>query len=325
LAAREEWASGYRELPVLLLGAGGFIGRRVGRALASAGAQLTRVVRGNDPEEGTPAVWADLTADGAIEKLVADAQPAVVFNLAGYGVDPSERDEALAAQMNERLVTRLASAMCAIDAKGWAGQRVVHVGSALEYGEATGDLREETPELATTLYGRTKLAGTRALARICGQQGLAAVTARSFMVYGPGEHPGRLLPALREAAARGEAVDLTAGTQRRDFTHVDDVAEGLLRLGAVPGPAGQVVNLATGRMTSIRAFAECVGRQLGMSPDQLRFGALPTRGHEMSHDPVAIGRLRDRVQWVPGISVEEGVRRTLDETTARGSFDASKA
>jgi UDP-glucose 4-epimerase len=316
VAATGGWAASYRELPVLVLGAGGFIGSRVGLALSDLGARVTQVVRGGTSAGPGEVVKADLLLPGEAERVVDDAAPRLVFNLAGYGVDPTERDEEVARQTNELLVTRVAAAVAEIEAGAWPGQRMVHVGSALEYGEARGRLDEETEARATTLYGRSKLAGTRALAGLCAARGLRGVTARLFMVYGPGEQAGRLLPALVAAAASGQGIDLTAGTQLRDFTHVDDVAEGLLRLGASEGPPGQVVNLATGRLTAVRAFAECVGRCVGMPTEALRFGALPTRVHEMSHDPVSIDRLRDRVKWVPGISVEQGVERTLDALRA---------
>ena len=74
---------------------------------------------------------------------------------------------------------------------------------------------------------------------------------------------------------------------------------------------GAVVNLATGTLTSVRSFALCAARELGMSEQQLRFGALPTRAEEMEHEPVHISRLRALASWSPRIGVEEGIRRTL--------------
>ena len=321
MAARADWAVRYRDLPVLVLGASGFIGGRVAKALEHAGARLTRVTRGDATGVTGTVVAADLSLPGEIEKVVADTDPALVFNLAGYGVDPHERDEQMAQRLNCDLVKRLASSLAPCG-EGWPGQRVVHVGSALEYGEASGDLDEESEERATTVYGRSKLAGTRALAGVCRERGLRGVTARLFMIYGPGEHSGRLLPSLMDAAQQGLSLDLTAGEQRRDFTYVDDVAEGLLRLGVSTGPLGQVVNLATGRLTRVRDFAACAGRLLGMREEQLRFGALPTRGHEMQHDPVAISRLRQRLGWSPCVSVETGLRRTLDERSQKRQEDS---
>ena len=77
---------------------------------------------------------------------------------------------------------------------------MIHVGSALEYGTARGNLNELTAPSPTTLYGRSKLAGTLRVCRAARRRGFRAVTARLFTVYGPGEQPGRLLPSLMAAA-----------------------------------------------------------------------------------------------------------------------------
>ena len=137
-----------------------------------------------------------------------------------------------------------------------------------------------------------------------------ALTARLFTVYGPGEHSGRLLPSLIHAAEAGTAIDLTEGSQERDFTYVEDVAEGLLRLAESDFEPGEVVNLATGRLTSVREFVLTAAEELGLSDEQLRFGALSTRDEEMAHAPVSVDRLAELLGWLLPTSVREGIRKT---------------
>src|SRR5262249_10879150 len=150
------------------------------------------------------------------------------------------------------------------------------------------------------------------LEQACKVQGLKGVTARLFTVYGPGEHQGRLLPSLLESARTGMPLQLTAGPQRRDFTYVEDVAEGLLRLGLVVAQPGAIVNLPTGQLTSVRCFVEQAASLLHISPDQLHFGALPTRLEEMVHSEVTHERLRRLIAWMPPTDIMTGVRRTVD-------------
>jgi len=71
-----------------------------------------------------------------------------------------------------------------------------------------------------------------------------------------------------------------------------------------------VVNLATGRLTAVRDFAERAARVLGIAPSLLRFGALPTRGEEMAHDPVNVTRLRQLTGWTPAIGPDEGLAKS---------------
>jgi nucleoside-diphosphate-sugar epimerase len=98
--------------------------------------------------------------------------------------------------------------------------------------------------------------------------------------------------------------------QQRDFTFVEDAADGLLRLGIAPVPPGAVVNLATGRLTSVRTFAETAADVLGLPRHRLRFGSLPTRPEEMRHGPVTLARLRGLTGWAPSVGIPEGVLRT---------------
>lgn len=271
-----------------------------------------RAVRRNDGDSGGETLETDLAMPGSARELVRAVRPAVTFNFAGYGVDRGERDERTAFRMNAELVAELAGAVAEFGDHQWPGADLVHAGSALEYGIAAGDLAEDTVPLPTTVYGKTKLEGTRLLARVAEKSGLKAITARLFTVYGPGEHAGRLLPTVIEAARSGVPAELTAGLQKRDFTHVEDVAEGLCRLGLVAAPHRYgVVNLATGRLTSVREFAEIAGAVLKLSREQMKFGTVPTRAEEMEHGAPSVERLRELTGWTPEVGIEEGIRRTL--------------
>ncbi len=308
----------YAGVRVLVTGAAGFIGRWVARHLTNQGADLHLAVLETAPAEPVLVRWgargtliaADLTDDAALRALIERVRPAIVFNLAGYGVNPAERDEALAQAVNTRLPEVLAEAMAMVQLPAWAGCRIVHVGSALEYGTAAGDLREDTTPTPTTLYGTTKLRGTETLLAAADRHRLPAVVARLFTVYGPGEIARRLLPTLLAAREHDLPIPLTAGGQLRDFTYVDEVAAGLLRLGAVPATPAVPVNVATGRLTSVRDFTTTAARVLGLPVGRLRFGELPTRPEEMHHDPVNVERLRALTGWQPSMDVAAGVAAT---------------
>jgi nucleoside-diphosphate-sugar epimerase len=309
----------YRDVPVLILGATGFIGRWMARWLTSARADLHLAVRDAGRAGPRLARWeasgrihvVDLACGPRACALVAAVAPAITFNLAAHGVDPAGRDAGQAERLNSALPAALAEAVGTRPVQGWQGCTLVHAGSALEYGAAGGDLAEDGPCRPTTLYGRTKLAGTLGLAAACARAGVRGVAARLFAVYGPGERAGRLLPALAGAAGGRRALDLTTGTQRRDFTYVEDAVEGLLRLGVSSARPGEIVNLATGTLTSVRDFALTAAGALGLPHGWLRFGALPARDGEMAHEPVRIARLRTLLGWSPPAGVEEGIRRAL--------------
>ena len=310
-----------RPVRALVLGATGFIGRWASRALEEAGAEVVSCGRDPDRLADVASRWGlagrrarvDLATPDELERLVAGEEPDLVFNLAGYGVDRSERDEALAERINAGLPERLARAVARVPSE-WPGARVVHVGSALEYGVSEGDLAEESEPCPTTLYGRTKLDGTLRLAAAARELGLSTVTGRLFTVYGAGEHAGRLLPTLLEAArdTGGAAVPLSEGRQQRDFTWVVDVVGTLLELGRADGEPGRLVNVASGVLTPVRGFVERAASVLGIHPGRLDFGAVDVRAEEMQHRPVATGRLRDLTGSAVPDRIEHGVAATRD-------------
>jgi nucleoside-diphosphate-sugar epimerase len=303
-------AAEYRGAVALVLGSSGFIGRWVARTLAECGARVVRAVRDRRSVAGD-AIEADLMQPGSARELLRAVRPSITFNLAGYGVDRRERDETAAWRLNAEAVRELASAIAEVRDSKWRGADLVHVGSALEYGAASGDLAEDCTPLPSTPYGKSKLEGTRIVADAAAGGGLKAFTARLFTVYGPGEHAGRLLPSLTEAARTGAPVDLTAGSQKRDFTYVEDVAEGLCRLAFSGAVRGEAINLATGRLTTVCTFAETAAAILNIPGERLRFGKLPPRTEEMEHSAVSLNRLRRLAAWTPGVGIEEGIYKTV--------------
>ena len=307
----------YRGLRVLVTGATGFIGSWVWRLLDAAGAEVWAVGRseaalrdtigGAAPSGGV--VEADLARPGAFARVHAQVRPAVTFHLAGYGVDRTERDAELAFRINAELVEEVARVTAGTQPDdGWFGMRLVHTGSAFEYGSVTGPVTEETAPAPRSVYGSTKLEGTRRLTTLAERGEVAAVTARICNAYGPGERETRLLPVLVAAAHTGQTVRLTAGEQERDFVFVRDVAEALLRLGALQPGTVHLVNLGTGRSSTVRQFAETAAAVLGLPPARLAFGAIPYRDDEVWQGPVRVDRLSRVLGWVPPTTIAEGIR-----------------
>lgn len=308
----------YFDQNVVILGASGFIGNWVSRRLFEAGAELHFVVRDEQVARNLhekchiKGIYHEIDLPGSQEqlaKLFAEINPAIVFNLCGYGVDRSERDEAISFRINEALVKVVCDALGNHHDKQWKGQQFIHVGSALEYGEDRSDLDESVFPQPSTLYGRSKLAGTLQMIDGCKENHLKGITARLFMVYGAGEHDGRLLPSLLALKNNPKALPLTDGNQQRDFTYIEDVVEGLLRLGAIEISQYPLVNLASGRLHSVKEFINKVANEFNIDRSLLKFGELPTRAEEMSHLPVSNQRLKTLIDWTPSGDLNETVKR----------------
>ncbi len=304
---------------VLVTGATGFIGAFVARRLASLGAEVWITGRDLDALAETcrkykfsaSLIEADLSRRGEVSRVVARVRPDIIFNLAGYGVDPGERNARVANSLNARLPRDIAIAAAKSSNANWRGVQIIHAGSAAEYGPVRGRVSETTRCRPLALYGKSKLAGTRALLHVCSRLKVCAVVARIFNVYGPGEHSARLLPSLMVAARTGKKLRMTPGLQRRDFAYVEDVAEGLVRLACAPLRKSAIVNLATGRLSTVREFVVAAAAALKMKSSQLQFGALPYRGDESAQGTASNSKLLRLTGWLPSKNIRAGVRRTV--------------
>ncbi len=304
----------------MVLGSAGFIGRWVASQLSRAEADLLLPVRDTNAAKDVfqrfeitgAAEKADLADFNELNRLINSFQPAIIFNLAGYGVDRTETDERTASEINCELVSAICRAAARTrNEQSWNGQRIVHAGTAMEYGRADGDLAESSQCLPTTVYGRSKLAGTRVLSELCEQFEIPGTTARLFAVYGPGEPRSRLLPSLISASKTNGPINLTDGKHKRDFTYVRDVANALLHIGS-SAKAGRIINVATGKLTSIEEFVRTAAKILGIAEERLLFGSLHTRPEEMRHLPVSTQQLLSDIGWKPRISIEQGISETAD-------------
>ncbi len=300
---------------VIVLGAAGFIGRWLAKQLIAYGAQVYLLVRNPIVAESVfqqyeiegEVIEQEVTSGQDLEQLIHKIKPSVVFNLIDLTPEQSEQHEEQAFQLNADLVMTLCDYIAGSRDPSWEGQDIVQLGSGHEYGHAT-NWGEETTDVPHTVYGRSKLEGTRFLTRCSKAYGLRGLVARAFSVYGPGERSSGLLPTLLAARRNETPIPLNLTDSSHDWIYVEDVAEGLGRLGLATAPNGQVVNLATGRWTSTRDYIAIASKVLQISPNRLQFEI--QANHHGERTPVPLSRLQALTSWVPSVSIEEGIKRT---------------
>lgn len=297
---------------VLVTGASGFIGRHTLTRLVERGFEVHAVAR-SAPSDGSEATWheTDLLEPGAPERLVRDSRPSHLLHLAWFATP----GEFWSSPQNHRWLEASTNLVRAFATTG--GERVVVAGTCAEYDWASGLCVEgETPLKPATLYGRCKHMLHERTQQITQEAGIAAVWGRAFFVYGPGEDPNRLVASVIRSLLRGEEARCTPGYQVRDFLHVEDVADALVAFFD-PRAAG-AINIASGTPTRVRDLVELIADAAGRR-DLLRFGALPKPPGEPPVLVADVRRLRDELGWVPHLSLEEGVRQTVEWWRRKGA------
>lgn len=255
---------------VLLTGATGFVGTQVLRALRAAGTEVTATLRPGQQLDGvTPLFTPDLFAEPAEFWEAATRGHHGVIHLAWY----AEPGQYLHSPRNLDCLAgtiRLAQGAMAAGVPHLQG-----IGTCFEYDlrAVAAPLAPDAPLIPATPYGAAKAAAYLALSR----QPLPLAWSRLFYLHGEGEDSRRLVPYLHDRLARGEPVELTSGTQVRDFLDVAEagrqIAEVTLR--GLTGP----MNICSGVPITIAALAQSIAERHGR-PDLIRLGARPDRADD---------------------------------------------
>jgi len=258
---------------ILLTGATGFVGRQLLRALSERGCRVLPVVR--EGKQG------EVARGDAIETIVASpdifAEDADWWARACRGVDTvihaawyAEPGQYLQSPKNQECLSgtlRLADG--AVQAKV---RRFVGIGTCFEYDLDAGRLSIETPLRPATPYAQAKVDAFKALSATLPRQGVAFAWCRLFYLYGEGEDSRRLVAYVRGRLQAGEPVELSSGSEIRDFLDVREAARMIadVALGSGEGP----VNICSGKPVTVREVAERIAEEFGRR-DLLRFGARP--------------------------------------------------
>jgi len=250
---------------------------------------------------GATTVGVDLVDAAATTAAVRAADPDVVLHLA------AARAKADGAERAATTAVNTTSGLHVVEGVTDRCRAVVRLGSSTEYAESAGPMDERTPLRPRGFFGATKAAGSLLLAAAAAERGVRAVVLRAFQVYGPGDHPGRLVPTVLRAAATGEPLRLTGRGLRRDWVHVDDVVEAcLLATTAEQLPPGAVLNIGTGVQTANEQLVAVAEQVTGRRID-VRIGEHPGRGWDAPSwvsDPRAAAEL---LGWRPTTDLATGL------------------
>jgi nucleoside-diphosphate-sugar epimerase len=304
---------------VLLTGASGFIGRQAIGPLRDRGYEVHAVSSHVHPPAHAhgaadlPAdedvVWhvADLLDPASASDLVDRVRPTDLLHLAWY----AEPGRFWTSPENERWLAASRVLLGAFAAAG--GRRAVVAGTCAEYDWSPGGVCREdvTPLRPATPYGRAKAALHADVARSYGQAGMPTLGwGRIFFLYGPGEHPDRLVSSVIGALLDGRPAPCSHGRQVRDFLHVADVAAAFVAL-LDAGHVNGAVNIASGRPVTIADLVGLIGRACDR-PDLIELGAIPARPDEPPVLVADVERLRTDVGFVSDHSLADGIASTVD-------------
>lgn len=306
-------------MAVLVTGAMGHVGLTVARLAASRGldvvAQYNRTL---DPDAlaGAPGIrWVacDLTDVAARDALLADGSIDGCIHTAAI---PNDRLAGPAPWRAFEVNTAAATALVeAARVKGWRRFIQVSTGSVFQR-ETRFDqpIAEDHAPAATSVYGATKLAAELLTSMYRKQFGVSAASVRISFVYGPPLVPrerdlprGPVVSLLREAVLGIPVREASGGDFAASFTHVDDVAEGLLAAYLAPTLNHDIYHLGHGRNWNTFEVARAVADAVPGAVVEVGPGTLPWTTYNTMRGALAGNRLRDDTGFVPRLPLDAGI------------------
>jgi GDP-L-fucose synthase len=295
LRGKRVWVAGHR----------GMVGAALVRRLAAEACEL--VVAGRET--------LDLERQGAVERWMAEVRPQAVFVAAAKVGGILANDTYPADFLYENLMIEANI----IHAAATVGvEKLLFLGSSCVYPKhAAQPIREDALlsgplEPTNESYAIAKIAGIKLAQAYRRQHGCDFISAMPTNLYGPGDSydlaTSHVLPALirkaHEAKARGERAFAVwgTGTPRREFLHVDDCADALVRVLNLYSDA-EPINIGSGEDLTIAELARLVAEAVGFSGEIVCDASKPDGTPRKLMD----GSKLRALGWRPRIALSEGI------------------
>lgn len=236
---------------LLVTGAGGAIGRRLRARLEADGVDASYLLSPRSvASSDDPAVdVAEITDAGQLAAIVEKRRPSAIIHLAAVTGSACDSDPQRAVAVNVEAVRSLTGI-----ARTSGVSRFVLASTSAVYGDQyETPITEAGPLALASRYAQSKRQAEVVLSEAAGESGsFSAVALRIFNVFGPGmldSLANRLLSSSADAPVSLAGLD----TFVRDYVHVDDVVEALVRAAESPvTDPWTIINVGSGRPTSNR-------------------------------------------------------------------------
>ncbi len=300
-------------MDILVTGAAGFLGSALANRMAAQGHSVRGLddLSAGDPARLTPQVLftrGDVNDRPKLWTLLQDVE--CVYHLAARVSVPES-----VLYPREYNAVNVGGTVSVMEAMRDAGvRRVVFVSSGAVYGEqAKQPVSESQIPDPRSPYAVSKLSAEYYVRTIGILWGLETVALRVFNAYGPGQPlPASHAPAiprfLRQALQGGSIVIHGDGRQTRDYIYLDDAVDALAAAATAQDVDRQVINIGSGRETSVRELAELVAEATG-HPAEVLYSKAENGG--VSRMCADIQLAAQKLNFRPQTSLAEGLRRTL--------------
>ncbi len=295
------------KINILIIGGTGFIGYHLAKKSLKKGWQVTSI--SSKPPKKTRYlskvnyILCDITKKKFLKNKIQKYFNYVV-NLGGY-VDHSDKKKTFKSHyagcknLTEVFLKKMPTAF-------------VQMGSSLEYGNTKSPQQEEVkcnPKSIKSIYGKAKLLSSIYLINLFKKKQFPCTILRLYLAYGPKQDINRFLPIIIEGCIKNQKFPCSKGNQLRDFVHVNDVVDAILKSLTNKNAKGQIINIGSGKPRQIRKIIEYIKKvSKGGNP---QFGKIKLRKDEIVKLYPSIKKAKKVINWRPKISFHKGLKSTI--------------
>jgi NAD dependent epimerase/dehydratase len=311
----------WNKKPVLVTGAGGFIGSHLTEHLMELSANVKAFVRYNSrndwgmlellPREKLDkieVIMGDLKDADAVRHAVEEVE--IIFHLGSLIAIPYSY-----IHPRETIETNILGALNVLTAaKENTIEKLVHTSTSEVYGTARYvPIDENHPLQGQSPYSASKIGADKIAESFFRSFELPVAIIRPFNTFGPRQSARAVIPTIITQALTGEKIVLGSLHPTRDYTYVKDVVEGFIKIAESPKSVGEVVNIGSNFEISIGDLANkiisLIGKNAEIIPDPVRIRPQDSEVERLWCDNTKAKRL---LGWEPTTSLEEGLKKTID-------------
>ena len=290
---------------ILIVGGTGFIGYHLAKKSLKKGWQVTsissRLPRKKRYLPKVKYILCDITKKKSLKKNIRKPFNYVV-NLGGY-VDHSNRKKTFESHyIGCKNLTEIFLKKPPI--------AFVQMGSSAEYGNVKSPQKENAKCNPKSVYGQAKLLSSIYLIDLFKKQKFPSTILRLYNTYGPRQDLNRFIPIIISGCIKNKKFPCSKGNQLRDFLHIDDVVDAILKSLTNKNAKGQIINIGSGKPRIIKNIIEYIKKILkGGYP---LFGRIKLRKDEILKVYPDINKAKNKINWRPKISFQKGLKVTID-------------
>ena len=299
----------------LITGAAGFLGAPLANSLVAEGHSVVGLddLSTGDPKQLVDAVHLERGDINDRPKLWSMLQGVdCVYHLAARVIVPES-----VLYPREYNTVNVGGTVTLMEAMRDVGvRRVIFISSGTIYGnQRLQPVRESNRPNPRSPYAVSKLAAEYYIRTIGGLWGIETVCLRVFNAYGPGQRlpltNAPVIPyCLRQALDNGTIVIHGRGEQTRDYVYIDDVVEAMVAASSVPDINRMIINVGSGKETSINDLVKKVMEITGAKPEIVTNQSHDSGPSRMRAD-LAIAK--KKLNFSPKYNLEQGLLKTIEK------------